>query len=1532
MAGAISSITSMQLLKALKDPVSYGKFILNQDQVNSVSYSVTGQQAIDRNTSKALTAIQSLLKNQIANQRVPIQFVKNDFKREKTDHKEIEKRINDSNSLAVEINRVAEDFRATLFNIGNMREFDIKLQSLLQTDINELLATQRELTLAQSTDEFKGDHIKKISYIQEKMYKTMEKIQHHFVVQQDIKKKEQKQNIVINVGGTPSKAPVAQKQQDQSDQNSTSFLDSLFQYLGIRKLLKGAGALAAGKAAGKMAGNALAKSEKTIAKNSAKFKAFCKKHPWVGKMSRFGQKFGKIGIVSSVITVAAVYGISALDDAEYDSLLGAFSRSLSNISKYIKESWFGEALGFGGSSMKMKDFYNQSYYMTDNSGITGGFNLGDHTTEALGSRVISRTASYTASIAGYGARVAGSYIGASARYIKDFSSYMLGKAWDKTGGAIEKHYQIKSAKFEINNIKKELSTLEKTMEKAERWNSVYWKRAGRIGDPRGTLGRTAGNQYNRWASAVDRQHAAQNRIDRLQRRINSIPNRAKPVFARNEVLKKFSAKIPVFGVVVGGALAVPDVINYFSVDIDTQIKKAMDILERDKNRFSSIEVYYEISRKIIDNMRKARKWWMATIIKSISLSAINVGVGAGTAGVGLVVSIFLTSIADGIFDWFRNKSLGFDFDKIDFENPYTFISQKELADATSVAFLVTNIDAKNIEMKYAQTNIGQLVLTEAAARRSVNNIKAAIDFDPFAVIAKTGGIFGWGQDNVYSNQQQWGKVILTLSSFATNRHFSQVKNIDIDIDTIGGSFNAKDYCNNLLGIIRTDAEKKDALYYPPEVKSNGSLIFPKGNMDNVKLDNIIGEKFNVDYIKNVVCALRLFYTITLIYANNAYSILRLDAKKLSNICRNSKSNCIKEHGHEYNSLSNGFTNLKAIVEFIGLWYAFEQDNGKDVDHEDIKLMEKIAERADGYLSQGINNLINNSIGNKQFNNILINCSIIYLLCSDVFSGKNSNTTVTDILKMMDVKRIHAIFSILRHNSDWDTVVKYYNEHKDRLIEESSNTLINSISVPLSDSISSESGYKLEDVNPVELDVSKVEKSISDNYTNFADSILAEDYFKGAEQSDNYDKKINLAAKITKKILREAGTDISADAAIGLAELALEYARILHERFDNDSDASKHAIGWEKIKGLKLNTVSDIGENYKHILQYLLGNGENKAVVDKLISHQKPSVNMVYTALKDLTWLEEPKGNGHNRRLHQPTVKRLFDGNDAIEEYTKDQAKMNTIRKTRTPAGFFNENGENGGDETAENGTNTSASNATNGPVITTRAQKLVEAINRGAYRDGSHSDCALKVREALDAAGYNNGVGMGHAYTYLDTDASGKNKLEARGFTEIDANTPLLPGDIGVLNATKAHEYGHVQVWNGHQWVSDFFQNPGKDGPYRREATGIAPGQTLRIYRDLGDKPGSTFVSATSIQRSPRAASYNSSVSSQSGRNTYASRGSVGGSASEREQSPVVVVNSGSPVQSDMESDAVKNSDGIADLLFITGRDVDMIFGTMYAI
>ena len=99
-------------------------------------------------------------------------------------------------------------------------------------------------------------------------------------------------------------------------------------------------------------------------------------------------------------------------------------------------------------------------------------------------------------------------------------------------------------------------------------------------------------------------------------------------------------------------------------------------------------------------------------------------------------------------------------------------------------------------------------------------------------------------------------------------------------------------------------------------------------------------------------------------------------------------------------------------------------------------------------------------------------------------------------------------------------------------------------------------------------------------------------------------------------------------------------------------------------------------------------------------------------------------------------------------------------------------------------------------------EKAVNHINNNA-EPKSISKCALYVRQAINAGGINNL--SGHAYEYYDTD-----KLVKVGFKKIGTDIEsiqLKKGDIAAFASVKGHTYGHLAMYNGIQWVSDFKQN-----------------------------------------------------------------------------------------------------------------------------
>ena len=100
-------------------------------------------------------------------------------------------------------------------------------------------------------------------------------------------------------------------------------------------------------------------------------------------------------------------------------------------------------------------------------------------------------------------------------------------------------------------------------------------------------------------------------------------------------------------------------------------------------------------------------------------------------------------------------------------------------------------------------------------------------------------------------------------------------------------------------------------------------------------------------------------------------------------------------------------------------------------------------------------------------------------------------------------------------------------------------------------------------------------------------------------------------------------------------------------------------------------------------------------------------------------------------------------------------------------------------------------------------QKALDHINHAA---GKHSQgrCARFVNDAIVAGGATN-YARGNAYQ------TGQSMLAA-GFRDVtgSATSPRdvvpEPGDVVVFDRRNGHPYGHVAMWNGYEWVSDFHQ------------------------------------------------------------------------------------------------------------------------------
>lgn len=123
-----------------------------------------------------------------------------------------------------------------------------------------------------------------------------------------------------------------------------------------------------------------------------------------------------------------------------------------------------------------------------------------------------------------------------------------------------------------------------------------------------------------------------------------------------------------------------------------------------------------------------------------------------------------------------------------------------------------------------------------------------------------------------------------------------------------------------------------------------------------------------------------------------------------------------------------------------------------------------------------------------------------------------------------------------------------------------------------------------------------------------------------------------------------------------------------------------------------------------------------------------------------------------------------------------------------------------------------------------RLLKAIATLRRNATQR-SRGKCAYFVRMALNAAGIQGG---GNAKEYATN-----GRLESQGFRRIPNSAPSMAGDIKVFTAVPGHPYGHICMYDGTQWISDFVQR----SPYAAQAYRNGYHVTFRDGTLMGFKP-----------------------------------------------------------------------------------------------
>ncbi len=104
-------------------------------------------------------------------------------------------------------------------------------------------------------------------------------------------------------------------------------------------------------------------------------------------------------------------------------------------------------------------------------------------------------------------------------------------------------------------------------------------------------------------------------------------------------------------------------------------------------------------------------------------------------------------------------------------------------------------------------------------------------------------------------------------------------------------------------------------------------------------------------------------------------------------------------------------------------------------------------------------------------------------------------------------------------------------------------------------------------------------------------------------------------------------------------------------------------------------------------------------------------------------------------------------------------------------------------------------------ISSSSAPAIAAARASRAALSRSSGYCARYVRKALQSAGYEFTPNPS-AYQYAS-----RGTLSNAGFTKIGNDMAPQIGDVVVFNRTSSRPHGHIQIFDGNDWVSDFRQN-----------------------------------------------------------------------------------------------------------------------------
>lgn len=174
----------------------------------------------------------------------------------------------------------------------------------------------------------------------------------------------------------------------------------------------------------------------------------------------------------------------------------------------------------------------------------------------------------------------------------------------------------------------------------------------------------------------------------------------------------------------------------------------------------------------------------------------------------------------------------------------------------------------------------------------------------------------------------------------------------------------------------------------------------------------------------------------------------------------------------------------------------------------------------------------------------------------------------------------------------------------------------------------------------------------------------------------------------------------------------------------------------------------------------------------------------------------------------------------------NNANPDTTTNEASAVEYLNESGSSDTGQVIQSSGQASNQLTTNSPPV--KAARMARSRAHGT----TIGFCAKYVRIALQQGGGYRFDGQASAFQYHTNNTLSKSRPQ---FSQIDIKTPVQIGDVMVIDKIPGHIHGHIQIWDGRAWISDFIQSGG--GPvYGKKSRGVA------LYRDSNYMNGASII------------------------------------------------------------------------------------------